>query len=240
MKKRIAWTFGLAAVIAAGVLVGQTQSREHKAFTVVSQTVETSPDGQRRAWKIDTDTYFPDGSSVHVANSYDGEALGWRQILDLKAHKRITVDPDTHSITTYPLTANAVGLHQRLNKCEGAPGGKLLGYVVLRQSKTIGGAFKTTDDMLVAPELDCFPLKIDRSMRDPDGKVMGRQVVTVTQVIAGDNNRSAMVLEPGYVERSPSAVRAIEAGKTGIKCTTCEQNSFTKLDQAYRQAQANR
>jgi hypothetical protein len=248
MKRFLIPMWSLAAVMAAavGILWGAAfQTRDHKAFMAISQMVELDPAFNQVASRVDSDSFWTDGSSMHMAISYNHEPLGWRQVVDLKARKRITIDSGTLSMTTYPLSSRAVELHQRLNKCEGqalaSPGGTRLGYAVLKVTKTTGGTFKETTDSFVAPALDCFPLKIDRTMRGEHGEVIGRQITTTLQVIEGERPRSALAVEPDYAhERAPSTVRGIEAAATGIKCKACEENSFRKLDQAYVAAQANK
>ncbi len=142
-----------------------------------------------------------------------------RTILDLTDGKRISIDPITKSVTTYPLTARATSFYMASRtECARAAGiqaANILGYNAVEIAFGATQEFgrpgrKVVSHEWEAPALGCLRLDQDVTFLDPQsGAVLGRRTVRVLTVTEGEPSAALFTIPVNYIERSPSEVFSI-------------------------------
>lgn len=147
-----------------------------------------------------------DGSEATVFRR-EGPDAKWfesRVVLNLTDRVRVTVEPLTQSLTTYPISARGVLFYQSVKTTEctralGAEKSTLLGYDVVKLHQVLAGGI--TRDAWEALRLGCFPLKEVLTLNSGYRSV--REVVFLHE---GPPPAEFFQLPAGYQEHSPSEV----------------------------------
>jgi len=210
-------------------------------FTAKVNEVQYDNNGTPNADEVRTMAVASSGAQVDVLDTLDGKPVGNSTVLDLNKRTRISIDPATESITTYPLNAKTVATAKRLlvGTCSDAPGAEhrsLWGQTAFKkiEDQQFGTTSLHTENWL-APALDCFPLE-STVVFYRNGVRLGHKTRQVISLITGEPDSSLFVVPGGFTERSPSQVFAELSHRTGSPCPDCEKRSGV-LDQAYRSHQ---
>lgn len=194
-----------------------------------------------------TGTYYqhPTGEVVKVVESVsarraDGSRadmwLDGRQRIVLGIHQkqRVSIDPLTESITTYPLSDRSVTSFTHVvpgcTEDANAEHTSLLGYDVVKSVDT-KGVYRVEN--WLAPKLDCLALK-STVLLEVNGSMLPFTVVEAHSIAVGDPDQTLFEIPKSFVERAPSQVLAEHDRRYPGGPKGCD---FTKFDQAY---QANR
>ncbi|HLJ14172.1 MAG TPA: hypothetical protein VKV15_06720 [Bryobacteraceae bacterium] len=217
-------TLAIAALSSVIVLV-RAQAPTHVPFTAhIMYTLFKYPSGELGRSFDETVAIRPDGSSVKVHQRTDkmGQTYTIRGVRDLSAKRDFTADELTRSITSAPLLpALAASAAQKLSACKvDVPGAssQILGYKVLQStsptSTRIGGEI-LYDISWVAPDLDCFALKVVTYRQLPGKPLMAATVKRVRSVVPGEPDPSLFAAPAGYIERPPSEVMRMSSEMLG-------------------------
>ena len=214
------------------------KTEHHPAFTAVSHTTYSKGNGQVTATQVDTDSMLPDGSMIHIRNSYNNKPMGWKTMIDLKSKRSVVIDPETKSKTTYPLSSRESAHYQNLAACEGDSAVTLLGYKVVKKVSEHPGPNNTEASVEEwdAPALGCFALSRSHLLKSGN-QVLGRQDTVVTSVILGEAASSELIIPAEYTERTPSEVMKESDRISGRSCPKCEVHTQSKLDEVYQSHQ---
>jgi len=158
-----------------------------------------------------------DGSEVTVLRKEapDGRPVDMKVILDIPSRRRVSVDPSTQSMSSFPLPERHVAtyLSKPVMDCMEKPGAEhttLLGYDALK-TREPGGPPESQDliETWMAPALGCFPLREEYTY--PAATLGGGALRVVKQavfVIPGEPSASLYEIPSTYTERSPGEVNA--------------------------------
>lgn len=221
MKNRLSILLVLLAFAAVSFLnttgKGMTQPSEtRQAFsaTILETRFDSNHTERYREYQIVA--VRSDGSRAHIyrRQTPDGRWVESRTILDLAAGKWYSIDPMTESVVTYPLSSTTTNSQAQADKtCAGlttSESDQMYGYDVVRklESRTKqDGTIASRTDQWLAPELDCFPLRITRSAGagGTPSPYTTREVLFITP---GEPAPALFAIPSGYTERSPSQVLA--------------------------------
>lgn len=179
-----------------------------------------------------------DGSTVQARTAVlaDGRAYTIRLIKDVSARRRITVDEATRSITTTPLGKETLSRMKSPAASCSAPGltrANLHGFEVFaRADEDAGCRGCGTGVQWEAPELNCFPLRRQRT----NGKGW-LYLWEVTSVVRGEPPPSLFLIPEGYVERSPGQVFAEADRLVGAPIMSSTATSDS-LDSTYHRSRS--
>jgi len=206
--------FALARPFAARAHAQQVSRTPFTAFMVENQY----PAGQLQPDR--TEHYLravkSDGTEVTIwmRQSPRQEWMQPKVILDLPNGTRISVDPFTESLTTYPLSKDTVAFYQSWPKSECTDQRKLersnwLGYDVRKVHKDLAGppGTRSSLELLEAVALGCFALQENWTLGSKEAvepKII-RQAQFVTM---GEPDQALFGVPTSYVERPPSQVFA--------------------------------
>lgn len=244
-------TVGALGGVAVLTAAFQAERRERTAFTAKIEARSYDPDGDLTATTLSAAAFRGDGASVDLREAVDGSPVNNRVILDPDAGVRTAVDSFTKSITTYPLhPARKRALQMKPSaSCESTLPGEMLESpravsenmlgrrvlrAVTRETLNFGGGRSEVvqRELLLAPELDCFPLRTVVTVSRSDGTRLGSTITEVTSVTLGEPDPLLFEIPEDYVERAPSAVFAERARLEGRDCQNCGETA-NALDQAY-------
>lgn len=204
-------------------------------FTAKTMETKESGEGQQKSVELRTIAVNSSGTQVDVLDSLDGRRFGNFSVLDLERKLRVSVDPATQSITTYPQSNRMIETAKRiLSSCADDPSAEhrsILGQRVFKRvdNKTTG--MRTTrSEQWIAPNLNCFALE-EKVAVYRNGRLLGRVVRETVSLVVGEPNPSLFAIPSGFTERPPSAVFK-ELAQRGTACTACEQTAKI-LDKAY-------
>jgi len=178
-----------------------------------------------------------DGSSALMYLTKNDRPHVVRMVLNLPEARRVTVDPQTESLTTYKVTQAEVKMLSAPNPTcpvsAGATPATFLGYPVLVDHKQItAGSRQFDEERWVAPSLNCVALKrSDRAFES--GKFIARTTEEALSLHLGDPDPSLFDLPANYTERKPSQVQAERARLEGTQCPSCEKAAGQVLDKVY-------
>jgi hypothetical protein len=199
-------------------------SQSDAAVKYVDYTIARRSDGSLVRSFIVKDSDSPDGS--------EGNAVF---IWDVPSRQNIMLEPFTRSAMTQIRSpkemADFLSSQEACSVAIPSESGdrsteKLLGYSVIRVEET-----STTMHIVswVAPELDCFPLRQTVALLDAKHAGLHHDTV-VTKIEERDPPNSMFVVPKDYTERSPLAIQAEFARKSGGR-----QFWGTTVDDAERQ-----
>jgi hypothetical protein len=205
-------------------------------FTAKQTALQVDNEGRQTSIELRTTAVSSTGAQVDTLDYLDGRPIGNFTLLDLDRRVRISVDPVTESITTYPQSARMVEIAKAaLRSCSNdsaAEHRSLLGQAVFKRvNDSHAGRIGSHSETWIAPALSCFPLEATITFFR-DGSRFGQRTMQTTSLVIGNPDAALFVVPNGYTERPPSAVFAEFAHRNGQPCTSCENSSKT-LDKAY-------
>ena len=134
-----------------------------------------------------------------------------RVVIDVATGQRVSLDEDTASKTTYPLSTNRAKMpyidRGLGGNCENIPAtaetDTLLGYEVRKVVKDSPstGERKVRFEAWLAPALNCDPLKTVNWGARNDGPFFMLEEIVVTSVTPGDPDAALFEIPANYVER---------------------------------------
>jgi hypothetical protein len=130
------------------------------------------------------------------------------------------------------------------SSCKSVPGDlfsesapqEVLGFTVLkkRQFVTAADGARSAIETWVSPQLDCRPLRQHSEIADASGNFIGREVMEVAVVQAGEPDAKLFAEPTGYAERSPSEIYAAESARLGdLDCRSCPRGVLSNSDIQY-------
>lgn len=224
----------------------QTQKSGVKAFTAVVLEKRYAGTGEEGYSSTNLYAIRSDGSNVHVARVQmpNQEWVEMKSVLDVVAQKRVSVDPVSESLTTYPLSAGAAAEFGRAKtRCtdeSSEAGEKLLGYETVKVRKEIrtGAGLVFRGEEWQAPGLNCFRLRETATLGPLEGAA-SRTTREVLFVIEGEPAASLFEIPSTYAERSPAQVYA-EWERRFPGHRPAPADTTNKLDEVYHARQRSR
>lgn len=237
---------GLATALVAAVsffsaLPKAVKSEElsQKAFTVAIVENQFDLQGREVYSEYVLGAVRSDGSEVRVSRRKlpDGQWFQPKWVLDLSLRKRVSVEPATGSILTYPLSDKAVAEYRAprasCGKISLAEPSQLLGQRVVHMRED--AAPDSYVDRWLAPALNCFPLRETFTFTSGPPTATRRIVRQALFLIPGEPARSLFQIPASYVERSPSEMAA-EFARRFPGHDAMSTKSAQRLDDIYRTA----
>jgi hypothetical protein len=178
------------------------------------------------------------------------DALKIRHVMDLRLREEFTVYPEIKSISTVPVSVEAVEIYSRKPDSSCSIGGPwrtgrevdsspdppaILGQRVIKVSwERLDSGRKTVTVEWLAPELDCFSLKRISARYDLEGKLLAENVHTVTSIRLGEPDQELFDKPAGMTERTPSEIRAAAGYLKGVPVAPGEEPGLALQDAAYQ------
>jgi hypothetical protein len=211
--------------------------RPTAAFT--AKAVELQFDGQGRQTSTALRTVASNGRGVQVEilDYLNNRPMGNWTMLDLGNRVRVSVDPATESITTYPLSINAIATaHQIQASCADVPSTEhkyINGHITFKKiEERNSNTSRLHVVSWIAPTLNCIALESTATAYRSNLKLAEKNT-RVTSIVVGEPEASLFILPTNFTERSPSQVFDELARRTGQECAGCAQSAGV-LDEAYR------
>jgi hypothetical protein len=199
---------------------------------------QITPDGSPVGTDVWTIAISRPGSFVEAHESRNGIAIGPKRIIvDVINLRRVSVDPPTESITTYPLSRKTItGLLDFKFSCSDDPGAEhkqFFGHQAVKVThERLAGTVKLGYEDWIATELGCLVVK-STVKRYQNGIFQATRYKDVTALTLGEPYSSLFQIPQTFVERKPSEVMQESARRKGEQCSECDKRSGPVLDKVY-------
>lgn len=197
---------------------------ELPAFTVASiEKYYPDGDGVEKFTHTYVDAVRANGARVNVMEqqrneipSRRGYVLNKRRIGDPDTGEHIVVYPAVKAVSTMPLVERQTAFLKTRFNCESEQEGieldtnpepsTILGFRVIRQIRRVSdGADSITIDSLIAPDLNCFTLRLTSRHKLPEWPT--ERVIRTKEavsVVVGEPDPELFEVDPTYREMSPA------------------------------------
>jgi hypothetical protein len=200
-----------------------------EAFTATIVVKRHDPKGLVHA-DVERFMQRADGSWVREIVLAAGQKGTARVLYDATSKRRISIETETKSTTTYPVSRPAP------TACPpgAASAGQRLGFDVVRRTMQSG---EVSLESYHAPKLGCLSMleRAERTTAD------GQKLVNLIEVVSielGEPDPAAFTIPAGFVERQPSEVFQERSRLRGEECPACMERTGQVLDEAYRSSKA--
>ncbi|HEX5412972.1 MAG TPA: hypothetical protein VFZ27_14065 [Terriglobia bacterium] len=185
-----------------------------------------------------------DGSTAEVIRRVDpnNNPVEIRVVVDMASARRVSIDPMTQSVTTYPLSQASLSFMNGLAiGCQSATSehSTLIGYDVVKVQDSKEWPDGTADysESWQAPALGCLRMDESSSPQAAANRTVWN-TREVTFVAEGEPSAALFAIPSDYVERSPSEVFAEFQRRFPNARSTWAGKAGSALDPAYNQGRA--